>query len=278
MFALFLAAAASTAQPTPNILFRKVGTWRIERSDQMCFATSAFGTNYSMIVGVNRALRISLGVSSDLWKWSNGTKLDTLQEMGGKTYSGGETTVVAEDGVRTMITGMSFDFLTAWRTSKNFDVFEDVDDYGLGDEPLVSLTFDDNGPIVDALIACSKQLPGPAPVAPPTPPRPPAAPPAPPMPSVATKPAYLNRPEVILSDDYPKDARKAGITGTTYYRVFVSALGAPTGCIVTTSSGSPVLDAKSCELIMARAKFSPARDTRGRAIKGELDARVIWRF
>lgn len=275
MFALFLAAAASTAQPASNVFVRKVGTWRIERSGQMCFATSAFGTNYSMTVGVNRALRISLGVSSDLWKWPNGTKLNTVQEMGGKTYSGGETIVVAEGGVRSMITGMSSDFLTVWRTSKKLEVFEDLEDYELGDSALVTLTFDDTGPIVDALVACSQQLPGVAQVAPP---KPVAAPPAPPMPSAATKPSYLNRPEVILSDDYPKDARKAGVTGITYYRVFVSVLGAPTGCIVTTSSGSPVLDAKACELIMARARFSPARDTRGQAIKGELDARVIWRF
>ena len=42
------------------------------------------------------------------------------------------------------------------------------------------------------------------------------------------------------------------------------------------SSGSVVLDATTCALIKARAKFSPARDANGKKIEGTYRNRARW--
>lgn len=275
MFALFLAAAAAPAPATP---FRTIGNWNVTRDEDMCIAGSGFGANYEINIGINSAGRSFLGISSDLWKYADNTQLDAAYVLGSITYSGGSTKVVVEGTLRTLVTPMAPGFLDGWRSAERLTVYADAEGMELGDKALASFTLDKtDAAVIDALRDCVKLLPPVKPAANAGKALP-SAPPAPPLPTIASKPAYLNKPDVIRAEDYPKAARKAGVAGTTYYRVSVSPTGAPTGCVVTTSSGSASLDAKACELIMARARFTPARDARGRAIAGELDARVFWQL
>lgn len=81
-----------------------------------------------------------------------------------------------------------------------------------------------------------------------------------------------------LDNDYPVEARRAGHEGVVVFRLTVDAAGAVSRCEVTTSSGSPVLDATTCQLMRERARFKPARDERGRAIAATYSNRVTWRI
>lgn len=272
MIALLLAAAAP--QPSPPAFVRKVGFWTIERDSDFCSASSGFGQNYLLTVALNKEGRTVVGVTSNLWTWPDGTKLNTAVELASMIYSGGDTTVVVEDSGRTLVTAMSGSFIESFRLAKGLKFYDDADRRKAGAAPLVNLTFEDNGPVTDALKACAAGSPAaagtnPTPVAPPAPPKP--------APSVmVTPPVYLNKARVIRAEDYPTDAVGSHVQGTTYYRVFVSQAGAPTGCTVTTSSGYTSLDNRACALIMERARFAPAKDAQGRPVSGTLDARVFW--
>lgn len=104
------------------------------------------------------------------------------------------------------------------------------------------------------------------------------APPAPPPPPLQHAARFRNHSEVIRPKDYPRTALRAGTEGVVRYTVAISRKGRPTDCRVIESSGDAALDARSCAMILKRAKFYPATDPAGRPIAGTLTARVFWRM
>lgn len=80
----------------------------------------------------------------------------------------------------------------------------------------------------------------------------------------------------VTTADYPKQALADSVDGAVQFRLDIDRLGEPSACTVLISSGSPQLDATACNLIMVRARFSPATDRRGRAVPGTYTNRVRW--
>ena len=78
--------------------------------------------------------------------------------------------------------------------------------------------------------------------------------------------------------DYPKSSLANNEQGTVHYRVKIDRRGVPSECEVTRSSGFERLDLATCDLLMSRARFTPSRDSRGRAGRSTYDGRVIWRI
>lgn len=114
-------------------------------------------------------------------------------------------------------------------------------------------------------------VPRAAPVGPPAPPPPP---PPPAGPTVAAKPKG-DPSRWVTNDDYPTRAAREERQGTTGFRLSVSADGRPTGCDITSSSGSPDLDSTACSLLMRRAKFTPAMKD-GQPTTGTWGSRFRW--
>lgn len=81
----------------------------------------------------------------------------------------------------------------------------------------------------------------------------------------------------IKDSDYPEAARAAHIRGTTETEISVSPQGRATGCRVTRSSGSALLDDTTCRLVLQRFRFNPATDAGGRPIAGVVDYDQEWR-
>ena len=109
-----------------------------------------------------------------------------------------------------------------------------------------------------------------------------AAAPAPAAPA-ATAPGRPARAEANLAglfsdSDYPADALREGKEGTTEFRLRVGRDGLVTGCAIIASSGSVSLDHTTCRLLTARARFSPARDRRGRPVTDSIVGRISWRL
>ena len=75
----------------------------------------------------------------------------------------------------------------------------------------------------------------------------------------------------VTSDDYPAAALRDEREGTTGFRLTVGPDGLPTRCEIVASSGHADLDAKTCEVVMARARFTAGRDARGRPVGVRLD-------
>lgn len=80
----------------------------------------------------------------------------------------------------------------------------------------------------------------------------------------------------IKSSDYPEAARAAGAQGTTSVTIAVTAQGRVSGCRIVHSSRNRDLDAATCDLVMRRFRFRPARDSAGHAVSGEVDYDQEW--
>ena len=69
---------------------------------------------------------------------------------------------------------------------------------------------------------------------------------------------------IFTYDDYPAEAVRNRWQGTVGTELTVGPDGSPTACRITKSSGYKVLDDKTCELLMTRAKFMPPKDKDGK--------------
>lgn len=80
------------------------------------------------------------------------------------------------------------------------------------------------------------------------------------------------------NDDYPASAMREEREGTTGFRLTIAADGLPISCEITAPSGHADLDAETCRLVMARARFTPGRDARGEAVGGTYSNRIRWQI
>lgn len=107
-----------------------------------------------------------------------------------------------------------------------------------------------------------------------------APPPPPPPPKQAAKPASPrgNPGTWVTPDDYPSRALREEREGTTGFKLAIGANGKVVDCQITSSSGSPDLDAEACKNLMRRARFRPAEDTEGNAMASSYSSRVVWQI
>jgi protein TonB len=117
------------------------------------------------------------------------------------------------------------------------------------------------------------QIPSPTYYRPPAPP----PPPAPRMPGLAQR-ARANLNSYFRLEDYPAAALRANEQGDVGFRLTIGRGGRVSRCEVTSTSGSAALDRASCAILRERARYTPARDRRGRRTRGSDAGRVSWRL
>ncbi|WP_166430459.1 TonB family protein [Polymorphobacter arshaanensis] len=76
--------------------------------------------------------------------------------------------------------------------------------------------------------------------------------------------------------DYPQLASHNSQMGYTRIRVTVSPQGKPFECLVIASSGTASLDAASCDIMLKRGQFTPARDDKGKSSYALYEQTVPW--
>jgi hypothetical protein len=81
----------------------------------------------------------------------------------------------------------------------------------------------------------------------------------------------------ITNDDYPRADLASENEGTTTFLLNVGANGSATGCRIIDSSGFPSLDKRTCELLLGRTAFHPARDGAGGPVPSFYVNRILWR-
>jgi TonB family protein len=91
-----------------------------------------------------------------------------------------------------------------------------------------------------------------------------------------TSRAKANLAALVSDADYPDEAIRAGAQGIVRFALDVGADGHVTGCTVEMSSGSPVLDQTTCQVMAARAQFVPARDAAGRPATDSVHSAIHW--
>src|SRR3546814_20192239 len=104
--------------------------------------------------------------------------------------------------------------------------------------------------------------------------------PPPPPPKQAAKPASPrgNPGTWVTPDDYPSRALREEREGTNGFKLAIDANGKVVDCQITSSSGSPDLDAEDCKNLMRRARFRPAEDTDGNAMASSYSSSVVWQI
>ena len=117
----------------------------------------------------------------------------------------------------------------------------------------------------------AQRIPPPAPVAPPAPP------PAPDM-SRGVQTRNERRWAGQIQENYPSRALREEVEGTVGVRVTVTPDGRATGCSVTASSGSSVLDEAACRGMERYARFDPALDRSGNPTSGSYSTRITYRL
>jgi hypothetical protein len=94
-------------------------------------------------------------------------------------------------------------------------------------------------------------------------------------PAGKSDPVLVNTLEIFQADKYPRLALEREVEGQVKVRVEVDPSGLATHC-QTLGSPPPELGGPTCALILAEGRFEPARDRRGRAVKGRLERSVRW--
>jgi TonB family protein len=95
----------------------------------------------------------------------------------------------------------------------------------------------------------------------------------------ASQPSRGDIRQVFTSDDYPADALNAQNEGTAQFLLLIDTSGKVASCFVLKPSGVPLLDAMGCQVIRKRAKFTPARDAAGNAVRDSyVTPPVSWRI
>ena len=82
----------------------------------------------------------------------------------------------------------------------------------------------------------------------------------------------------LTDEDYPSDAQRQELDGTTAFQLEVDRAGVPTNCTITSSSGVASLDNATCAKLLERARFVPAKDAKGRATADKYTGRITWRL
>ena len=91
----------------------------------------------------------------------------------------------------------------------------------------------------------------------------------------APLPSYIR---ATADADYPAAAVSARLQGSTAVTLTIGPDGRVTGCSVTRSAGSSILDSATCRLLRNRARFRPARDAAGNPQIGTYDTVIDWRL
>ena len=81
---------------------------------------------------------------------------------------------------------------------------------------------------------------------------------------------------IFQADDYPADALDLNQQGSVGVLARVDPRGAVSDCTITSSSGSPALDAQTCRIVWLRAKFTPARDPSGKPVASTYEQHIVW--
>jgi TonB family protein len=76
--------------------------------------------------------------------------------------------------------------------------------------------------------------------------------------------------------DYPMQAVRARLAGSVLTRLIIGADGRVAECFVVEGSGAPVLDRRTCELLLRRGRYEPALTASGEPVRAMSSVRIHW--
>lgn len=100
---------------------------------------------------------------------------------------------------------------------------------------------------------------------------------------VVSRASWALPPSVILANyvtanDYPLEALRRREQGRVSFELAMTAEGRASDCRILQSSGSALLDQRTCAIMRARAHLPPARDAEGRPTGDTVRSAIVWRI
>jgi protein TonB len=84
---------------------------------------------------------------------------------------------------------------------------------------------------------------------------------------------------LFSSDDYPADAMQNGWQGAVVVDLRIDAKGQPRRCVIVRTSGHESLDHATCNIMLIRARFIPAKDSNGKPVEDVFRTPpIVWRL
>lgn len=80
----------------------------------------------------------------------------------------------------------------------------------------------------------------------------------------------------ISSADYPSALRTKGVSGIVRFRLDVDAAGKPSNCTVLAAFSDVAFKKVTCDKLMRKAQFQPAKDAAGTAVPSYWVSSVVW--
>lgn len=287
--ACVLAGAATPAKPqaaprgdasSSSTHFATVGGWSVFDHRGSCSAITIYDGDVTVRVSYDYGRDLAtLFVANPAWE---SVERGATYRVGVNFNNGSEYTDNTAVGIRIdnsngRLTGVSM----------SFDGDEFLEDFALagsvelslGATRLDRLSLRGTRAVAFSVIRCAtasfrRHPPDPfATVSPTTPSSDPAAPL-----TVEAARARTNLSSYVSDDDYPASALRNREEGRVSFRLAVGPDGRVAECVVTSSSGSAALDDATCRIMRSRARFTPARDSRGNPIADTVSSWVTWRL
>jgi TonB family protein len=90
-------------------------------------------------------------------------------------------------------------------------------------------------------------------------------------------PLLVWRPGWITPDDYPEAVARRNQSGRVGYEAQVNTSGVVEDCRVLSTSGSPELDQRTCEIVRSRGLFLPSVGAAGQPVRAAYRGHMVWR-
>jgi TonB family protein len=88
--------------------------------------------------------------------------------------------------------------------------------------------------------------------------------------------AHANLASYIFDGDYPRESIRNGEQGVVEFELDISPEGRAVNCRVIRSTTGQLLNLRTCQAMLFRARFRPARDAAGNPVADTISSRVRW--
>lgn len=270
---LFVAAWLPTSASASDF-YAKRGGWEIYKNNDSCAMTMEFeGPGETTLVLLKFADgKLGIHVTNSQWTARDDMKYNVSYALNGMTYTGGKAKGAATTGARGFISMFEPEFERDFAKGSTIVIY--LDDLEIDRLSLTGTTVAlqaVNSCLAKVRTAMSAEAREQARWA--DLPRDPFA--SVPDRNRSATPVGSSTGWALMSD-YPVRALREGRQGVVGFQLTVGPDGRAQSCAVTSSSGSPDLDATTCANMMRRARFTPATDSSGKPITGEFSSTVRW--
>lgn len=256
------AVALQSHVATPPVPLRPISAWNVDYADRLCILQRFYGSKEEPVT-----LGFKPGIFSDVIRVvivRKSSEADTVRGNAQVSFDGGLPfkTRFAEGfikgrGVRALVMDLNSLDLLPMSSAKQFRVHAGKLDtsFTLFALPVAMKALD--ACQKDLLVAWGMDAKVVASIA-----------------TFATQPKGIA--SIFTTDDYPSSAVRNDEQGTSGVKFWVTKDGKARDCEIVESSGSKVLDQKTCSIIVLRSLFEPARTTSGEAVDSIGYSRIRW--